>query len=103
MVMNKGTVIKRLFIVAALISVILIIQPGYAVEAQVNINHASLEELASLKYVGETIAKRIIEYRKKKGGFNSLEDLLNVKGIGPKTLEANKDRIVITPFRKVGD
>ena len=101
--MKNYNVFKGFFIVMALLGVILMVQSGFAVDAPVDINHASLEELASLKYVGETIAKRIIEYREEKGGFNTLEALLNVKGIGPKTLEANKDRIVITPFKKVSD
>jgi competence protein ComEA len=101
--MKKHTVIKRVFIAMALLGVILMIQPGFAADAPVDINHASLEELASLKYVGETIAKRIIEYREEKEEFSTLESLLNVKGIGPKTLEANKDRIIITPIKKEGD
>lgn len=93
---------KRLVCIFTIIalSVLMAFQPGFAADNTVDINNASLEELTTLKYVGEVIAKRIIEHREKIQGFKSLEDLLEVKGFGPKTLEANKDRIVIKPMRK---
>jgi competence protein ComEA len=75
----------------------------YAAGDKVDINHATKEELMSLKYVGETIAQRIIEYRNKVEGFRSLEQLLKVKGFGAKALEANKDRIIVTPPKKKGN
>jgi len=40
-------------------------------------------------------AERIVQYRDKNGPFKNVEDLLNVQGIGPKTLEKNKDRITV--------
>lgn len=60
----------------------------------VNINTAQIEELMTLEGIGETYAGRIIEYRENNGSFKAPEDLLNVKGIGEKMFEANKDRIV---------
>lgn len=54
----------------------------------VNINTASVEELCEvLPGIGEVKAKRIVEYRDAAGGFDSIDELLNVKGIGEKTLE----------------
>jgi comEA protein len=53
----------------------------------VNINNAGMDELIALPYIGEVKARAIIEYRIANGPFKSVEDLLNVKGIGPKTLE----------------
>lgn len=62
---------------------------------KVNINTASLEELITLNGLGESKAKSIIEYRTNNGLFNTIEDLLNVKGIGQKIFEGIKDFIEV--------
>jgi competence protein ComEA len=62
---------------------------------KININTASADELESLKQVGPNYAVRIIEYREKNGPFEKPEDIMNVKGIGPKTFELNKEQIVV--------
>ncbi len=59
-----------------------------------NINSASVEQLAQLKGIGEIIAARIVEYRTKNGPFKTPEDIMKVKGIGQKTFERIKDLIV---------
>ena len=62
----------------------------------VNINEANAEELAeSLVGVGPKKAMAIIGYRKANGPFYSPEELVNVKGIGPKTLEKNLQNIIV--------
>ncbi|MBQ9594757.1 MAG: helix-hairpin-helix domain-containing protein [Synergistaceae bacterium] len=61
----------------------------------VDVNHASEQELTRLKGVGPAIAKRIIEFRKNMGSFKSPEDLLQVRGIGPKTLDKMRSQILI--------
>lgn len=53
----------------------------------ININTALSTELQRLPRIGPAIAKRILEYRDKRGSFKSIEELLNIKGIGEKTLE----------------
>lgn len=53
----------------------------------VAVNAATAEELDALPGVGPATAQKIIEYRNQNGPFASAEDLLNVKGIGPKKLE----------------
>lgn len=62
--------------------------------APVNLNSATLEELQTLDGVGPVTAAAILEYRTQNGGFRSVEDLGQVPGIGPKTLEALRDKVV---------
>ena len=52
----------------------------------VNINTATARELEALPGIGEVIAQRIIDYRNAHGPFQSVDELINVKGIGEKKL-----------------
>lgn len=61
----------------------------------VNINTATLEQLDTLPGVGEATANKIITYREENGGFKSIEDLKNVKGIGDKKFEDMKGNICV--------
>ena len=63
-------------------------------EGKVNINTATVEELKTLKGVGEKKAEAIIDYRKKNGSFKTKEDLMKVRGIGKKLFESFQERIV---------
>ena len=63
-------------------------------EGKVKINTATVEELKTLKGVGEKKAEAIIEYRKKNGSFKTKEDLMKVRGIGKKLFESFEERIV---------
>ncbi|GMU42738.1 MAG: helix-hairpin-helix domain-containing protein [Xanthomonadales bacterium] len=60
----------------------------------VNINTADAAAIAaSLNGVGDAKAKAIVEYRQKNGPFKSADELVNVKGIGLKTVEKNRELI----------
>ena len=63
----------------------------------ININTASLEELESLPGIGEVRAKAIIAYRTKNGFFLTVEDLLEVNGIGSVTFEEIREYITVSP------
>ena len=63
----------------------------------VNLNTATLSQIATLPGVGEKSAQRIVEYREKNGGFKKIEELMNVKGIGEKSF------LKLKPLVSVGD
>lgn len=61
----------------------------------VNINTCSKEDLMTLPGIGESKANNIISYRNEKGQFNSIEDILNVSGIGESIFEKIKKFIQV--------
>lgn len=56
-------------------------------DSRVNINQASKEELETLPGIGPAKAQAILDFREENGSFKEVEDLLQVNGIGEKTLE----------------
>jgi competence protein ComEA len=64
------------------------------VEFLVDINEADWPELSELPNIGETLARRIVEYRQANGPFRDLNELRRVQGIGPKTLESMKPHLI---------
>ena len=62
----------------------------------VNINEANAETLSErLVGIGPSRAEAIVRYREEFGPFFAADDLLQVKGIGPSTLDRNRERIVL--------
>lgn len=53
----------------------------------VNLNTAPAESLVLVPYIGEVLSQRIIEYREQYGGFDSVGQLVAIRGIGPKNIE----------------
>lgn len=67
-----------------------------AAAESVNINTASAEEIAeALNGVGMSKAQKIIEYREQNGPFAHIDELVNVKGIGLRTLDKNRAMILL--------
>ena len=62
---------------------------------KININSADLSELDSLPGFGQVTAQKIIEYRQEHTKFNSIEELMNIKGIGEKKFNNVKDYIYV--------
>ncbi len=60
-----------------------------------DINRATAEELERLPGIGPVLAARIVEYRRQHGQFQSVEELLEVRGIGPKRLEQIRPYVVV--------
>lgn len=92
--MRNGKKILGLFLIVAV--VLAFVPAMWAGEAEkVNINKATVEEIAELEKIGPKYAERIVQYRKEHGPFEKPEDITKVKGIGPKTFELNKDKITV--------
>lgn len=65
------------------------------IDSRININTASMEELMTLKGIGQTRAEQILEYREKHGSFASTEAIMNVDGIKQGTYDKIKDNIKV--------
>jgi len=61
----------------------------------ININEASVKDLAGLSGIGKTKAEAIIAYRNENGKFENIDDMKKVKGIGKKTFEKISHRITV--------
>ena len=71
------------------------INPGETRPVKIDLNSATLDELMALPKIGQVTAQRIIDYRAKHGGFKTVDELINVKGIGEKTIERLKNEVSI--------
>ncbi|MGR6840252.1 ComEA family DNA-binding protein [Aliivibrio wodanis] len=94
------TLIGTLFLTMALFSTSFVhakdekVSKHEGIDITVNINNAGIEELETLLVgIGSSKAKAIVDYRNTNGKFVSIDDLSNVKGIGDRLLEKNRNRI----------
>ncbi len=94
--------IRRFAVLLAVVSISVVMTMSGALWAEegksedvkkVNINTATVEELVQLNQIGQKYAEKIVEYREQNGPFKKPEDIVQVKGIGEKTWEKNKDSI----------
>ncbi|RFF26750.1 MULTISPECIES: helix-hairpin-helix domain-containing protein [unclassified Wenzhouxiangella] len=78
----------------ALVLSLALVQTGVAEEMKVDVNTASAEQLAeALDGVGPAKSEAIVDYREKNGDFEHIDELVNVRGIGLRTVDQNRDRI----------
>lgn len=88
------TAIKNIII--ALILALSVSGLSLAEMAPVDLNSATAEQLAeTLHGVGESKAEAIIAYREENGGFEHIDELVNVRGIGLRTVDRNRDRMTL--------
>lgn len=62
---------------------------------KININTASADELQLLNGVGPSTANAIVDYREQNGAFASVEDLVNIKGIGEKKVANLAEQVTV--------
>jgi len=62
-----------------------------------DLNRVPVEDLCLIPGIGESLAREIVTYREKTGGFRAVEELKNVKGIGEKKWENFKPFFTLKP------
>lgn len=72
-----------------------VVDGGAATAGPVDLNLATAAELESLPGIGPATAAAILAEREKRGGFRAVEDLLDVRGIGPAKFEALRDLVTV--------
>lgn len=80
-------------LILAVVFLFLVGIPAAWAAGPVNVNTATVEELAELTNIGPAKAAAIVSYREENGPFRSLQELTRVSGIGERTIEINLDRI----------
>ncbi len=95
-------VLKRFISVLLVISLFMVLvgqvkaaEKQSTASKRININTATVKQLATLPRIGEKIALRIVDFRKQNGKFKRIEELMKVKGIGEKLFVKLKDRITV--------
>ena len=102
-------VVAGAFVLAALASVGVAARPAGAArqesrmtttaQSPINLNAATEADLEKLPGIGPAMAKRIVDYRQKSGGFKKVEELMNVSGIGEKNFLKLKPLVTVSPVR----
>ena len=67
--------------------------------APIDLNQASAQQLTRLPGIGESLAKRIVDFREQNGPFKRVEDLMKVKGIGEKSFQKLRPHVKVASKR----
>jgi competence protein ComEA len=95
--LNRAELLKnnqKIYIPAKIVTESVSTVAGTNISNKININLATVEELDTLPGIGSVYAQRIINYRKNKP-FRSIEEIMEIEGIGEKTFEKLKDLVII--------
>ena len=90
--------LSRSYFTVSLLALMLIVSfsgVGFAGDVQVDLNTSTAKELQQLPGIGKGLAKRIVDYRTTNGPFKSVEELMQVRGIGKKTFAKMKERLTV--------
>ena len=71
------------------------IEESYYRDGKLLLNQAPKEKLEELPGIGPALAERILQYRSQYGPFKTVDGLRNVKGIGPKKLDAIRSKVIV--------
>jgi competence protein ComEA len=94
---TKISCVLILCIGLALSSVSVLAQKSNPVKTEkINLNTASAEMLETLPGIGPETAKRIVDHRTKIGKYKTVEEILNIKGIGEKKFQRIKNLLVVS-------
>lgn len=87
---------KQSFLGALALTFALCFAAPLSASTPIDLNTATAEQIATtLTGIGPAKAQAIVDYRTEKGGFVSIEELTQVQGIGPATLERNRDLLLL--------
>ncbi|NQT55592.1 MAG: helix-hairpin-helix domain-containing protein [Desulfobacteraceae bacterium] len=89
--------LKKVALLCMTVAIMMVLAGPIGAEdsGKINLNKATVEELAQLQRIGTKYAERIVKHREENGPFKTTEDIIKVPGIGPKTFELNKDRLAV--------
>ena len=95
MTIHIARTLRRLALPGVLLACLLASIPA-AADEPIDVNTATAEELAAaMSGVGLKKAAAIVAYRDENGPFDSIDDLVLVRGIGPATVDTNRDRLSV--------
>ncbi len=89
--------------ISILLALVLFVFAQASTAEPLDINTATAEQFETLVGIGKTKAQAIVADREKNGRFKSVDDLARVSGIGPATLEKNRDNLMVSPEGAASD